>query len=71
MEVVLQEGKSLIFIADEPELSLHVTWQEKLLNALRNLNENAQLIVATHSPDIVADFSKKIITMEDVIGANV
>jgi len=71
MEVVLQEGKSLIFIADEPELSLHVTWQEKLLNALRNLNGNAQLIVATHSPDIVADFSKKVVTMENVIGANV
>ena len=71
LEVVLQEGKSLIFIADEPELSLHVTWQEKLLNALRNLNENAQLIVATHSPDIVADFSKKVITMENVIGTNV
>ena len=67
MEVILQEGRSLIFIADEPELSLHVTWQEKLLKALRDLNENAQLIVATHSPDIVADFSKNVIDMEKVI----
>lgn len=71
MEVVLQEGKSLIFIADEPELSLHVTWQEKLLKALRDLNENAQLIVATHSPDIVADFSRNVIDMEQVISTNV
>lgn len=71
MEVVLQEGKSLIFIADEPELSLHVTWQEKLLKALRDLNENAQLIVATHSPDIVAEFSENVIDMEKVISANV
>jgi len=71
MEVVLQEGKSLIFTADEPELSLHVTWQEKLLKALRDLNENAQLIVATHSPDIVAEFSENVIDMEKVISANV
>lgn len=71
MEVILQEGRSLIFIADEPELSLHVTWQEKLLKALRDLNENAQLIVATHSPDIVADFSENVIDMEKVVAANV
>jgi predicted ATP-dependent endonuclease of OLD family len=71
MEVILQEGRSLIFIADEPELSLHVAWQEKLLTALRDLNENAQLIVATHSPDIVADFSDNVIDMESVIHNNV
>jgi predicted ATPase len=71
MEVVLQEGRSLIFIADEPELSLHVTWQEKLLKALRSLNKNAQLIVATHSPDIVSEYSKNVIDMEEVITTNV
>lgn len=71
MEVVLQEGRSLIFIADEPELSLHVTWQEKLLKALRELNANAQLIVATHSPDIVADFSENVIDMQKVVVNNV
>ncbi len=71
MEVILQEGRSLIFIADEPEFSLHVVWQEKMLKALRDLNENAQLIVATHSPDIVADFSENVIDMERVIAADV
>lgn len=71
MEVILQEGRSLIFIADEPELSLHIIWQEKLLKALRDLNINAQLIVATHSPDIVADFNKNIINMEKVVSVNV
>jgi predicted ATP-dependent endonuclease of OLD family len=69
MEMILQEGKSLIFIADEPELSLHLAWQEKLLEALRNLNENAQLIVATHSPDIVAGFSSNVTDMENVISS--
>jgi predicted ATPase len=69
LEVLLQESRSVIFIADEPEISLHVTWQENLLSAIRDLNENAQLIIATHSPDIVADFSDKVIDMEEVIAA--
>lgn len=67
MEVLLQESRSLIFIADEPELSLHVLWQEKILKTLRELNSNAQLIVATHSPDIVAEFRSHVLDMEDVI----
>ncbi|MBD6617513.1 AAA family ATPase [Komarekiella sp. 'clone 1'] len=70
IEVLLQERKSTIFIADEPELSLHVTWQEKLLKALRELNNNAQLIVATHSPDIVADFRNNVINMEEVVNVH-
>ena len=69
LEVLLQESKSVIFIADEPEISLHVKWQENLLSAIRGLNENAQLIIATHSPDIVADFGDKVIDMEEVIVA--
>ncbi|MGL4758150.1 MAG: AAA family ATPase [Patescibacteria group bacterium] len=67
LEVLLQESRSVIFIADEPEISLHVTWQENLLKAIRNLNENAQLIIATHSPDIVADFRDHVLDMQEVI----
>jgi predicted ATPase len=70
LEVLLQEGRTLMFIADEPELSLHVSWQENLLKALRKLNKNAQLIVATHSPDIVSEFDEKIIEMKEVISTS-
>lgn len=67
LEVLLQESRSVIFIADEPEISLHVIWQENLLKAIRNLNQNAQLIIATHSPDIVADFKQKVLDMQEVV----
>lgn len=67
LEVLLQEGKPAVLIADEPELSLHVSWQEKLLAALRELNDNAQIIVATHSPDIVGPFRPSVIDMESII----
>ena len=67
LEILLQEDKSLIFIADEPELSLHLQWQDKLLKTLRSLNKNAQLIVATHSPEIVSDYSDNIVNMKEIV----
>lgn len=42
-------------IIDEPELSMHVDWQKKLVATLRDLNPHLQLIMATHSPEIMAD----------------
>lgn len=42
-------------IIDEPELSLHVDWQKKLVKSLCLLNPRMQLILATHSPEIIAD----------------
>ena len=63
-EAVLQEQKPVIYIADEPELSLHISWQEQLTKAITTLNPNAQIIFATHSPDIVSVHNDKVIDME-------
>lgn len=67
-EALLQEGATIVYIADEPELSLHVKWQERLTNSIAKLNPNAQIIFATHSPDIVSDKADKIIDMELLLG---
>jgi predicted ATPase len=66
-EVLLQKQTPSIFITDEPELSLHVSWQEKLVSSLRSLNSQAQIIAATHSPDIVGVLSDRAIDMESII----
>lgn len=66
-EALLQENSSVIYIADEPELSLHVAWQEQLTDAINKLNPNAQIVFATHSPDIVGGHSDKVIDMEVVL----
>lgn len=66
-ETLLQEENTHIFLADEPELSLHVEWQEELVPNLFQINPNAQVIFATHSPDIVGKFQDHIINMEDII----
>ncbi|RWT67563.1 AAA family ATPase [Aeromonas caviae] len=66
-EALLQHSKSVIYIADEPELSLHVIWQEQLTGAITKLNPNAQIIFATHSPDIVGVNQDAIIDMEKIV----
>ena len=62
-EVLLKVDEPVVYIADEPELSLHVTWQEKLLESIVTLGGQKQIIVATHSPDIVGKFRDNVITL--------
>ena len=47
---------SLVLI-DEPELSLHVVWQEYFLRDLQEVTKlvNIDALIATHSPDIIHD----------------
>jgi predicted ATP-dependent endonuclease of OLD family len=66
-EALLQEKSEYIYIADEPELSLHVSWQEQLTRNLLRINPNAQVIFATHSPDIVSQYGDHAFDMEKLI----
>lgn len=66
-ETLLQEREPFIFLADEPELSLHVDWQEELVQSLMTINPNAQVVFATHSPDIVGKFQNNVFDMERLI----
>ena len=62
-QALLSERDPVIYIADEPELSLHVTWQESLLRSLTKLAGRCQFIIATHSPDIVAEYGDNVIAL--------
>lgn len=54
---VANAGKNTILI-DEPELSMHVSWQKRLVKYIKMLNPSAQVIMATHSPEIVSSDSE-------------
>lgn len=62
-QALLSARTPLVYVADEPELSLHVSWQEKLLGALTRIAGRCQFIVATHSPDIAAGFGSRVIDL--------
>jgi predicted ATP-binding protein involved in virulence len=66
-ETLLQEQEPYVFLADEPELSLHIEWQEDLVPSLLRINPNAQVIFATHSPDVVNKYQSNLIMMEELI----
>ena len=44
-------------LIDEPELSMHIDWQRILVQTILSLNPGCQLILASHSPEIMADIA--------------
>lgn len=48
-------GHSDIYILDEPETSLHIDWQEDLLENILELGKGMQVIISTHSPSIIVN----------------
>jgi hypothetical protein len=54
-----------VFIVDEPELSLHVKWQEAFVPAIQKANPELQVILATHSPSIVLDLTKFCVDLSE------
>ncbi len=55
LTVLVEDGEKYALIMDEPEISLHIDWQQKLISLIRQLNPNAQIILSTHSPALVMD----------------
>jgi ABC-type lipoprotein export system ATPase subunit len=54
-ELLFRVKEGSLILIDEPELSLHVTWQHKFLEDITRISELADLdfLVATHSPSII------------------
>lgn len=67
VEALLQKKEQHIFLADEPELSLHIAWQRKIIPAVKRLNPNSQVIVATHSPEVASKYKNNIFDMEKLV----
>ena len=52
LNILLAKDNSVI-IMDEPELSLHVNWQLKLIDSFLKLNDTIQYLIVTHNPNLV------------------
>ena len=50
-------SEDTLIMIDEPELSLHVAWQEKFLSDIEEIAKlaNFRVLLATHSPQIIGD----------------
>ena len=67
IEALLQRKKQHVYLADEPEISLHVDWQRRIIPAVKELNPEAQVIAATHSPEIASEYPENLIDMQDMV----
>lgn len=55
LTVLVQDNQHGALFMDEPEISLHVEWQQRLISLIRELNPNVQIILTTHSPALIMD----------------
>lgn len=55
LTALVQDNQPGVLLMDEPEISLHVEWQQQLLRRVRSMNPNVQVIMITHSPAVIMD----------------
>ncbi len=55
LTVLIEDNQPYVLFMDEPEVSLHVEWQQRLIGLIRELNPHAQIVLTTHSPAVIMD----------------
>ena len=53
LTVLVEDNLPYVLFMDDPEASLHLEWQKRLVDLCVELNPNVQIILTTHSPAIV------------------
>ena len=53
LTVLVEDNQPCVLFMDEPEVSLHIEWQKRLIDLCLELNPNVQIILTTHSPAVV------------------
>ncbi|MBU3568662.1 AAA family ATPase [Priestia aryabhattai] len=64
-ELIFNSESNQIVLIDEPEISLHVSWQINMVDGLitiANLGDH-QFVLATHSPQILRNHRGKVLTV--------
>jgi predicted ATP-binding protein involved in virulence len=67
-ELIFNAKQNTLVLIDEPEISLHITWQKEFLNDLLKIIkiQNIQVIIATHAPSIINDRWDLVYNLENV-----
>jgi len=65
LAIKMLNPENSIILIDEPELSLHPKWQQRIVDVYRKIGKNNQIIIATHSPHILGSVKKKNIMLLD------
>ena len=67
LTALVEDNQHCVLFMDEPEASLHIEWQQKLIWKITKLNPNAQIILTTHSPAVIMEgWIDKVTEVEDI-----
>ena len=67
LTVLVEDQKPYVLFMDEPEVSLHIEWQKRLIDLIMELNPNVQIILTTHSPAVIMNGWMENVTEVDDI----
>ena len=69
--MLVEDNKPYVLFMDEPEVSLHVDWQQQLIDLILELNPNVQIILTTHSPAVIMNgWMDRVTEVSDIIVKN-
>lgn len=67
LTVLIEDNQPYVLFMDEPEVSLHIDWQQKLIDMILSLNPNVQIILTTHSPAVIMNgWTDKVTEVNDI-----
>lgn len=67
LTALIEDNKPYVLFMDEPEVSLHIDWQQRLIDIVLELNPNVQIILATHSPAVIMNgWTDKVTEVSDI-----
>jgi ABC-type glutathione transport system ATPase component len=67
LTVLVEDQQPYVLFMDEPEVSLHIEWQKRLIDLVTEMNPNVQIILTTHSPAVIMNgWLDKVTEVSDI-----
>ncbi len=67
LTVLIEDRQHYVLFMDEPEVSLHIDWQQQLIDMILELNPNVQIVLTTHSPAVIMNgWMDKVTEVSDI-----
>ncbi len=67
LTVLVEDHQPCVLFMDEPEVSLHIEWQKRLIDLVLELNPHVQIILTTHSPAVIMNgWMDKVTEVSDI-----
>ncbi|MDQ1355093.1 MAG: hypothetical protein QG657_5402, partial [Acidobacteriota bacterium] len=63
MALKMLNANNSVILIDEPEISMHPGWQQRIVKVYEKIGNNNQVIIATHSPFIVGSVPKESVKL--------